>query len=1160
MEASQQCDVCGADLGAEVVHGLCPVCLLREAVRSLHPTDAEDRSGPTISYLGDYVLLEEIAHGAMGVVYKAVQTTLKRVVAVKILLRGRLSSEDEIKRFKSEAAAAASLQHPNIVAIYEVGEQQGLWYFSMEYIEGKSLAEISADKPLDEQRAARYVKTIAETIHYAHERGVLHRDLKPANVLIDLADQPRITDFGLAKRVDSGSGVTLTGAVLGTPSYMSPEQAQGTKTLSLASDIYSIGAILYQLLTAHPPFQGDSPVQTLMLLQNSEPQRPRWINTNITRDLETICLKCLEKNPARRYESAKRLAEDLTRFLNNEPVTARPIRRSVRAWRWCQRNPWQTAAAVSIALVVAVVTAVFVGTQISLRERLWRSLLDQTRAANLAGQRVKAIELAAEAARIKINPDLRSEAIRAAISPGGALLFQIQMDSEHKAFSSDGSFLALHARYPDKLSPNVAVWDINAKRELGRTWSYWSVKSFSFVPGTPNLFISRTKPHSVNVPFPKNALAPDLLLETDLVLWDPVSNREIQTQKLGSVFPNGWNSAPLFFGGVDGPEAMPAYSAILHQSGDHWYQIEGSSYGHGDPICLLSPNELLVHRGHRLYRVNTSDSKSLPASPIGMSLVKTSANGGLAVLRTNKQRGVLVVWDVLAGKKLGEIPNPDRDSVHISPNGRMIALQEGSELNALGLWEIGPWGLTRRLLTLAPADCILPYDLVFSPDGSLIAVPVTESRAPGVIEGSSAGLRICDTVTCETLAILPRNYEPVWSDDGRLLATSGPDPRNPEDGAPSSMFALEPHRWVVNVSARENVHVNVWQISPQVPTYRIPETVTSLIASFDGKSLASNEYLWNVDRSEANIRLTLHDKAPGDRVVFEPNGTTWALDTAGLRLSQFIPKKRQIVINRQVHPGILRKGDTVVAIPVVGSYSPASVSMILAISFVDWRHVDNTAYFIHQGGVIEQWELRPRPTEQSDLVTLKRNVLWTGLNPTINFTTIATGDNGRLVAAANLKETGSAVFQIGVWDVTSHRQVARFKHDSRVRTLIFSADCRLVFASHNDRANMLQSISINEIRTSREVARYYWNGPPADSLAASPTGDILASGHQDGTVSLWDISAHRLIAAWPVGDQSISALTFTPDGRVLISAAGGTIKLWDLASIRRELAAIGLDW
>ncbi len=272
---------------------------------TLPPGESSSPSrAPKVAYFGDYELLEEIARGGMGVVYKARQMSLNRPVALKMILAGEWATPEARQRFRAEAEAAANLQHPNIVAIHEVGEHEGQQYFSMDFVAGKNLAELVRGNPLSAERVASYVKTIAEAVHFAHQRGILHRDLKPQNVLIDADDRPRITDFGLAKRVETDSGLTRTGDVLGSPSYMPPEQASSRPDeLGPPSDVYSLGAILYELLTGRPPFRGVTPLETLCQVIQSPPVSPRKLNPDVPQDLETICLKCLEKRPQQRYHS-----------------------------------------------------------------------------------------------------------------------------------------------------------------------------------------------------------------------------------------------------------------------------------------------------------------------------------------------------------------------------------------------------------------------------------------------------------------------------------------------------------------------------------------------------------------------------------------------------------------------------------------------------------------------------------------------------------------------------------------------------------------------------------------------------------------------------------------------------------------------------------------
>jgi hypothetical protein len=315
--------------------------------------------GTRVRYFGDYELLEEIAHGGMGVVYKARQVSLNRLVALKLILAGELAGETDVKRFHAEAEAAAKLDHPNIVPIYEVGEHQGQHYYSMKLIEGRSLAQAMAlgQPPVVgrdcQQRAARLVATVARAVHYAHERGILHRDLKPGNILLNSQEEPFVTDFGVAKRIEEAGRLTQSGAIVGTPSYMAPEQARGGKRLTPATDVYSLGAILYELVTGRPPFQAATPLDTIYQLLEREPERPRSLNPLLDPDLEAICLKCLEKQPRDRYGTALDLALDLERFLRVEGVSARRAGFSSHVARWFRRPQRIRQAGIAAILAAA---------------------------------------------------------------------------------------------------------------------------------------------------------------------------------------------------------------------------------------------------------------------------------------------------------------------------------------------------------------------------------------------------------------------------------------------------------------------------------------------------------------------------------------------------------------------------------------------------------------------------------------------------------------------------------------------------------------------------------------------------------------------------------------------------------------------------------------
>lgn len=348
------------------------------------------KSSKTVRYFGKYELVEEIARGGMGVVFKARQVSLNRMVALKMILAGQLAGDEEVQRFRTEAEAAAHLDHPGIVPIFEIGEHEGQHYFSMGYVSGQSLANRVATGPLPHNEAVHLTRSICDAMTFAHDRGVIHRDLKPANILLDEKGQPKVTDFGLAKKTETDSNLTGTGQILGTPSYMAPEQASGKKSeVGPLADVYALGAILYCMLTGRPPHQAANPMDILMQVLERDPIPLRKLNPAIPTDVETICMKCLSKKTSDRYESASELAAELHRFQIGEPILARPVSRLERGFRWAKRHP--ALAALSAIVAVLTLTLAIGGplaavSQSRLRREATRQVANSRRTLGLATQ------------------------------------------------------------------------------------------------------------------------------------------------------------------------------------------------------------------------------------------------------------------------------------------------------------------------------------------------------------------------------------------------------------------------------------------------------------------------------------------------------------------------------------------------------------------------------------------------------------------------------------------------------------------------------------------------------------------------------------------------------------------------------------------------------
>jgi WD40 repeat protein/serine/threonine protein kinase len=1138
-----------AELQGRLERGLACMKLLREvlspSVTPQHPSLTPDMppSAPLPSSLGRFQIRRELGHGAFGIVFLAHDPHLRRDVALKVPRAEALVSPEARERFLREARAAAGLEHPNVVPVYEAGEVGAVCYIASAYCPGTTLAHWlkQRDEPVPAREAAALVASLAYGVEHAHGRHVVHRDLKPSNVLLTDEDTPRITDFGLAKLLEgepgasAAGGQTESGAIVGTPCYMAPEQAGGhSREVGPAADVYALGAILYEVLTGRPPFQGETTLDVLLQVRTEEPVPPGALRAKLPRDLETICLKCLEKSPAKRYATAQALADDLRLFLDGRPIQARPVGRPEKLWRWCRRNP-------VVALLTAAVAFLLVAGTPTLTI-LWLQADEQRREADS-----KRSEAESATAQAKINEEAADKNAKTA-KINEEMAKTNARHAYRKAYTSDlrrieTAWEERQVGLVGELLDNQRPARTGGEDLRGFEWYYWHALCRSDL-----LTLTGDKGPVTCVAF-----SPDgRLLATgagepswdgppgEVKLWDPATG-----QPLLSIPSTALPIVALAFS----PD-----SRRLATAGE-----SGPRQGPGEiKLWDVQTGKLLqTFTGHK------KGIQALAYSPDGTLL---AGGGRYPGPSPGRDQGELKVWDTGTGREVYSLPG------HTGPVGGVAFSPDGTLLASASEKEVKVWdpttGKEERTLT-SKEPCSGVTGLAFSPDGQRLA---RGARGPwGRVDcwEPRTGNFLFSLQTQPMLAmpvpgiagvgpIVPRGLPTfgvsgvAFSPDGKRLATAVGSQVNPNQGGEVGLWDLETKKLLLTLQGHTS-------------------TVTCVAFSPDGKRLASGSRdqtarVWDAGAEEKPRTLSFADRtrgylSPGGRLFarVNPDGTVklWDVETG-----QEAGTRQVRGPDKGIPPTFSPDGKYLATVDADGVAKVWDVS-------ASTKDRQAGGQEIHTLQLPKEGVLQAAPSPGGNLLAVAGQfpvpLVWdtsTGRQAVRlrargsawlrTVSRVIFSPDGKTLAGTWVDGAANPIrYAVKVWDATSgqetHHLELQLPRGQAFWALAFSPDGRYLASEAVDNRVKVWDLHQREEtpgRLGKEVHTLKGHFGGVGSLAWSPDGRRLASGAADGLVKVWDAAGEELLSLRQTNWQAVTGVAFSADGRRLISADVGQVKVW----------------